>query len=186
LGRPRCRRLCTEKQRLAGLNYRCWKGCRKKNEEAIQIESSALTDEIRKKNEGVRSALVLQESEVGPLPPNLAYGSERSAAMSRKLALLEAEMQNTKKDFDGQIHELLVQLSEAQVRHEDVKAVFVGQLEQVKEEQELAVAEVKHSRSKSEIQKDVDQKFKVDGRFALGLLNSVLNPISEGIMFLNT
>jgi hypothetical protein len=65
--------------------------------------------------------------------------------MSRKLALLEAELQNTKKDFDGQIHELLVQLSEAQMRHEDVKAVFVGQLEQVKEEQELAVAEVSPS-----------------------------------------
>jgi hypothetical protein len=103
--------------------------------------------------------------------------------MSRKLALLEAELHNTKKDFDGQIHELLVQLSEAKMRHEDVKAVFVGQLEQVKEKQELAVAEVKHSRSKSEIQKDVDQKFKVDRGFALGLPNSVLNPISEGIMF---
>jgi hypothetical protein len=47
----RCRRLCTEVQRLVGLNYRRWKSHRKKNKEAIQTESSALTDEIQKKNE---------------------------------------------------------------------------------------------------------------------------------------
>jgi hypothetical protein len=103
--------------------------------------------------------------------------------MSRKLALLEADMQKTKKDFEGQIHELLVQLKEAKMHYKDVKAVFEGQFEQVKEEQELAVAEAKHSRSKSEIRKCVDQKVKVDRGFALGLPISVLSLTSERIMF---
>jgi hypothetical protein len=40
--------------------------------------------------------------------------------------------------------------------------MFVGQFEQVKEEQELSVAEAKHSINKSEVQKYVDQKFKVE------------------------
>jgi hypothetical protein len=67
--------------------------------------------------------------------------------------LLETELYNTRKGFEGQIRELLLWLKEAKMRHKEVKAIFVGQFEQVKEEQELAVAEVKHSRSKSEIQK---------------------------------
>jgi hypothetical protein len=91
------------------------------------------------------------------------------------MALLEAELQNTKRDFESQICELHVQLKEAKMRYKDVKAMFVGQFEQVKEKQELAVAEAKHSRSKSEIQKYANQKFKVNGGFALGVPISVLN-----------
>jgi hypothetical protein len=102
--------------------------------------------------------------------------------VSGKLSLLEAELQNTKKDFEGHIHELLVQLKETRMRYKDVKAMFVGQSEQVKEEQELAGAETKHSRDKSKIQKYVDHKFTVDRGFALGLPISVPNLISEGIM----
>jgi hypothetical protein len=97
--------------------------------------------------------------------------------------MLDAELQNTEKNFESQIQELLVQLTEAKVRYKDVKAMFVGQFEQVKEGQELAVAEAEHPRSKSEIQKYVDQKYKVDGGSALGLPISVLNLISEWIMF---
>jgi hypothetical protein len=76
--------------------------------------------------------------------------------MLRKLALPEDELQNTKKDFECQIHELPVQLKEAMMRYKQVKAMFVGQFEQVKKEQELAVAEAKHPRSKNKIQKYVD------------------------------
>jgi hypothetical protein len=97
-------------------------------------------------------------------------------------ALLEVELHNTKRDFEGQIHELVVQLKEAKMRYKDVKAMFVGQFEQVKEEQELAAAEAKHSRSKSEIQKYVDQNFKAEGGFVLGPPISLLNLISEGII----
>jgi hypothetical protein len=61
--------------------------------------------------------------------------------------------------------------------------MFVGQLEQIKEEQEPAAAEVKQSRRKSEIQEYVDENSKVDGGFALGLSISVLNLIWEEIMF---
>jgi hypothetical protein len=45
------------------------------------------------------------------------------------------------------------------------------------------VVEAKHSRNKSAIQKCVDQKFKIDGGFALVLKISVLYLISKGIMF---
>jgi hypothetical protein len=123
----KCRRLSTEIQRLVGLNYRRWKDRRKKNEEGIQTEASALTDEIRKKNEVAQSALVVQDSEAEQLSRDLAQGNERSAAMSRKLALLEIELQNKKKDFEGQIGKLLIQLKEAKMRDEDVSAMFVGQ-----------------------------------------------------------
>jgi hypothetical protein len=102
--------------------------------------------------------------------------------MSRKLALLEAELQNTKNDFEGQIHELLIQPKEAKTRYKDVKAMSVGQFKQVKDEQWLAVAEARPSRSKSKIQKYVVQKLKVDGDFALRLPISVLSFISEGTM----
>jgi hypothetical protein len=112
---------------------------------------------------------------------DLAQGSDRSAAISRKLPWLEAELQNTKKDFECQIHELFVQPKEAKMRYKDVKAMFVGQFEQVKEEQEPAVALARKPRGKSEIQKDVDQKFKVAGGFALGLSISVINLISDGV-----
>jgi hypothetical protein len=63
--------------------------------------------------------------------------------VSRKLALLETELHKPKKDFESQIHEVLVQLKEAKLRYKDVKAMFVGQFEQVKEEEELAAAEAK-------------------------------------------
>jgi hypothetical protein len=46
--------------------------------------------------------------------------------MSKKLALLEGELQNTKKDFESQIHELLIQLKEVKMHFKDVKAMFVG------------------------------------------------------------
>jgi hypothetical protein len=45
------------------------------------------------------------------------------------------------------------------------------------------VAEAKRLRNKNEIRKYVDHKFKVDGGFALERPISVLNVISEGIMF---
>jgi hypothetical protein len=51
---------------------------------------------------------------------------------------------------------------------------------------ELAIRNMKrfsHSKGNSEIQKDVDHNFKVDGGFALGLPISVLNLTSEGIRF---
>jgi hypothetical protein len=156
LQRSRCRRLDTEIQRLVGLNYRRWKGSRKKNQEATLTESNALIDEIPKKNEETGRALVLQDSEVGQLSRDLAQSSELSVVMLRKLVLLEAELQNAQKGFEGQIHELLVQLKEAKMRYKNVKAMFVGQFEQVKEGQELLLAEDKHSRNKIEIQKDVD------------------------------
>jgi hypothetical protein len=54
--------------------------------------------------------------------------------MLRKLALLEAELQSRKKEFEGQIHELLVQLKGAKMHCKDVKVIFMGQLEQAKEE----------------------------------------------------
>jgi hypothetical protein len=148
--------------------------------EAIQTESSALAHEIRKKKEKGRSSRVFSESEVWQLPSNLAQGSERSVVMSKKLTLCEAEMQNTTKDFESQIHQLLVPL-----RHKDVTAMFVGQFEQVKDGQELGAAEAKHSKSKNKVQKNVDHKFKFDAGFALGLPISVLNLISEGIMSFN-
>jgi hypothetical protein len=102
LQRSRSHPLCTGIQRFVGLNYRRWKGRQKKNEEAIQTESSALADDIRKKNEEAGTAFVLHESEVGQLSRDLAQGGKRSAATSRKLALLEASLQKTKKDLDGQ------------------------------------------------------------------------------------
>jgi hypothetical protein len=151
LQRSRCRRLCTEIKRLVWLNYPRWKGRRKKNEEEVQIESNALTDEIWRKNEEARSAFVLQKSEIGELSRDFAQGSEQNAAMLRKLALLETELQNTKKNFEAQIHEPPVQLKEAMMRYKYVKAIFVGQSKQIKKEQEPAVAEAKYSRSKSEI-----------------------------------
>jgi hypothetical protein len=51
---------------------------------------------------------------------------------------------------------------------------------------DLAIRNIKRfspPRSKSEIQTYMDQSFKVDGDFALGLPISILNPISEGICF---
>jgi hypothetical protein len=53
---------------------------------------------------------------------------------------------------------------------------------------DLAIGNIKrfsHSRSKSEIQKYVDQSFKVDEGLALGLPISVVNVISKGIMSFN-
>jgi hypothetical protein len=67
LQRSRSHLLCTGIQQFVGLNYRRWKGRQKKNEEAIQTESSALADEIRKKKEEAWTAFVLRESEVGQL-----------------------------------------------------------------------------------------------------------------------
>jgi hypothetical protein len=45
------------------------------------------------------------------------------------------------------------------------------------------MAETKHLRSKSEVQKYVHQNFKVDRGFTVELPISVLNLISEGIIF---
>jgi hypothetical protein len=71
------------------------------------------------------------------------------------------------------------------MRYKDGQAMFISQCEQAKEQQELAMAEAKQSRSKSEIQKYVDRKFKVDGGFAFGPLIFVVNVILERIRSFN-
>jgi Ran GTPase-activating protein (RanGAP) involved in mRNA processing and transport len=120
----------------------------------IEIQSSELTEEIRRQNEDARSALSNQEFEVRQLSLELARDTETSAVMSRNLALLEAELQKRKKDFEAQIHELLVQLKEVKLRYRDAKAMLVGQFEQVKEEQALAAAEAKRQEEQATMEEE--------------------------------
>jgi Ran GTPase-activating protein (RanGAP) involved in mRNA processing and transport len=94
--------------------------------EEISQLSNQFTDEIRVKNEEVRSTSGDREAALSGLTNRLARETEQNGVIIRKLAQIECQIESTRKANAEERAALLSELRRARRRYEDIKSMFLG------------------------------------------------------------